>query len=92
MEEEKMITAEEYLKKKCVPYQKTFEPDGDNLYVEMNMVLMMKEYARVACEEQRRLCTVKYLMVNGSDTEEEMKAIEEAPEPEVLNIPPEYKY
>lgn len=33
------------LKQLCSPYQKTFEPDGDNLYIEANVLKMMELFA-----------------------------------------------
>lgn len=33
------------LKHLCSPYQKTFEPDGDNLYIESNVIRMMEHFA-----------------------------------------------
>lgn len=87
--EEELITAEQFLKEKCAPYQKIFEPDGANLYVEENMALMMKEYAKVACEEQRRLCANE---VEGDPEVEQtiiddiISNVKDAPQPEVLKL------
>ena len=39
------MTTEELLETRCSPFQKTFEPDGDNLYIEKNVNRMMELYA-----------------------------------------------
>jgi len=45
-------SAKEYLKQRCSPFDKTFEPDGDNLYLEINVINMMESFAQSQCQSE----------------------------------------
>lgn len=58
--------------------------ESETTYIEVKTIgFMLKEFARINCLEQRKICVKEYILTNGHNVEDNISAIEHAPEPEI---------
>lgn len=56
--------------------------ESETTYIEVKTIgLMLKEFARINCLEQRSICVKEYILTNGHNVDDNIFAIEHASEP-----------